>query len=481
MSHEIRTPMNAILGFSELLEDLVENPKALSHVKAIRESGESLLHLINEILDLSKIESGKMEIDPKPTSVRAICESVRLLFAQQAAEANLGLGLRIDDGCPDYLVVEELRIRQILLNLISNALKFTEAGRVEVTFRARKEQLDPDHVTFEIKVSDTGVGIPPADQQSVFLPFRQVDDSDSIGGTGLGLSICRGLAKRCGGEISLESEVGRGSVFTVTLPGTEVASGVQGGEIDVAQGADFNLLEPSRILVIDDNRFNRELVAGYLDGTHHRFLAAGGGLEGIERALDWRPNVILMDIRMPSVDGKEARRRIKADPALAQIPVLAVTASSLQQQTSELRRDFDGYLRKPFSKHQLFGELAKVLPMLQDSVVEAAIDSTEQEIEAQGVDPASWDDLVDMLRAQGSERAQRLLDTMLIGDIESFAIELSDAGEGAGCEALAIFAETLKEQALLFQLSKIEATLGSFDELVERIASLNEEALENKE
>ncbi|MFT5410033.1 MAG: PAS domain S-box-containing protein [Verrucomicrobiales bacterium] len=479
MSHEIRTPMNAILGFSELLGDMVENPKARSHVRAIRASGKSLLHLINDILDLSKIESGKMTVDPRPMSVRAMCESVRLLFAQQAAEANLGFDLRIDEACPDYLVVEEQRIRQILLNLISNALKFTQTGRIDVTFWAEKDRLDPRHVTLEIKVADTGIGIPVAKQRSVFLPFRQVDDSDSIGGTGLGLSICRGLAELCGGEISLVSEEGSGSEFRVTLPRTEVASGVDEAMPDVGSGTDFDLLDPSRVLVVDDNQFNRELVAGYLEGTHHLVTSANDGEEGVALARDWKPDVILMDIRMPRLDGKEARRRIKADPALAEIPVLAVTASSLQHQTHELRRDFDGYLRKPYSKRQLFRELAKVLPALEDSMVDAAIDSTEGEIEARLADPAGWVELVEMLRMSCSERVPHLLDAMLIGEIESFAIELAQAGRAAGCEALTSYAMSLKEQAALFQLSKIEATLGNFGELVERIASLCERALNN--
>ena len=175
MSHEIRTPMNAILGFSELLDEIVADPKAKGYVNAIRSSGESLLSLINDILDLSKIESGKLELRPGPISVRGMVESVRLVMALQAAENHLDFSVEVDDACPDYLVLDNLRVRQILLNLIGNALKFTKQGSVSLRVWAEKLLLDSETVALRMSVADTGPGIPEKEHQAIFLPFRQVD------------------------------------------------------------------------------------------------------------------------------------------------------------------------------------------------------------------------------------------------------------------------------------------------------------------
>ena len=470
MSHEIRTPMNAILGFSELLEDIVSNPKGLSYVQAIRSSGQSLLDLINDILDLSKIESGKLELNPTPISVRAMVASVRLLFAQQAAEQNLNFVVEVGDECPDFLVVDDLRVRQLLLNLISNALKFTQKGSIDVLLVAEKDPLDAQKVTLAMRVSDTGVGISEADQKLIFLPFRQVGSHDSLGGTGLGLSICRRLTELMAGEISVESEEGQGSTFWIRIPQVQVAKEAAGIDTGSAAPVNFDLLKESRILVVDDNEFNRELAMGYLESSHHTVAQAVDGKEGVAKVRNWKPDVVLMDIRMPVMDGKEARRIIKADPELKKIPVLAVTASSLLHHTRELRRDFDGYMRKPFSRTQLFRALAKVLPSLEESVVEEAITTLEEEaVDAGEVDRSRWKGLFETMRVWGEERVPQMQRSMVIGEISEFSMELESLAEKARCEPVASYAATLREQAALFELSKLEVTLASFDDLNEQL------------
>jgi len=475
MSHEIRTPMNSILGFGELLEEIVQDKKARGYIRAIRASGNSLLNLINDILDLSKIESGKLELRPEPISVRGMVESVRLLFAQQAAERNLDFTVSLDDACPDYLELDDLRVRQLLLNLISNSLKFTPDGSVSVAVSAEKDPLDAQLITLEMSVADTGIGIPEGEQKAVFQPFRQVDGSDALGGTGLGLSICRHLTKLMGGKISLESEEGRGSTFTILLPNIRVASGGSDASETAEAPVDFNLLKPSRILVVDDNQFNRELAAGYLGDSHHEFAEAADGLEGLEKVRDWKPDVVMMDIRMPVMDGKEARRRIKEDPELKSIPVLAVTASSLLRHTAELRRDFDGYMRKPFSRTQMFRALAKVLPALEDSLIEEVLAKDEDRQTGEEVDRSKWPELVKELQSWDSQYIPQLRGAMVIGDIAEFASELFKVGTDAACEPVASYAELLRDQASGFELSKLEATLGTFGELIEQL----EEQIQN--
>ena len=465
MSHEIRTPMNAILGFGELLDETVQEPKARGYIKAIRDSGESLLNLINDILDLSKIESGKLDLRPGPISVRGMVESVRLLFDQQALELNLDFSVEIAEDCPDFLVLDDLRVRQLIINLVSNSMKFTPSGEVILRVLAVKDPLDAHHVTLMIEVEDSGVGISEEDQKMIFQAFRQGEGSDPLSGTGLGLSICNRLAELMNGTIKVRSELGSGSTFWIELPGVEVASGAAENEAGGDSRVDFNQLKASKILVVDDNHFNRELALGYLEGSHHEVEEANDGQQGIDKVREWRPDLVLMDIRMPVMDGKQAREQIKADPELKTIPVVAVTASSLLHHSRELRRDFDGYMRKPFSRAQLFHALAKILPSLEEAVVEEVIEAKE----AGDFDSSKWGDLIEKMRQWDTRVVEPLMKSMVIGEVVEFAKRLESEAQVAGCEPVENFAHQLAVQAGLFEVSKIESSLGGYKALIEEL------------
>ncbi|MFT5470099.1 MAG: PAS domain S-box-containing protein [Verrucomicrobiales bacterium] len=481
VSHEIRTPMNAILGFSELLEGLVDSPKAQKYLGVIRASGDSLLKLINDILDLSKIESGKMELAAAPVAVRETFESVRLLFSQQVAEKNLGLNLEVAPEVPDCLVLDVLKVRQILFNLLSNSLKFTDSGRLRVTVHCEKEPLVERRVHLVLTVSDTGCGIPEADLKKIFLPFRQAEITRAIDaeGTGLGLSIVRRLAKLMGGTVKVESIVDEGTTFTVTLPNVEISAAVTESEGTQTADQELNRIAPARVLVADDNAFNRDLVEGYFDGTHHELIFAKDGKEAVDITRAERPDIVLMDIRMPELDGKEALAKIKADGDLRNIPIIAATASSLSAESKILKNVFDGYLRKPFSRADLFAALASVLPLVEEQIVEKAVTA----VEGDSTNPLTeeiqeaWLSTLGRVRDELDGRWKGLEKTMSMGELGDFARSLYAWGQEAECAPLSRYGAMFVEYAENFELSNIKAALARLPELLQEIEELANEPL----
>mgnify|MGYP002779574558 FL=1 len=361
MSHEIRTPMNAIFGFSQLLSRQVRDPKAIEYIRAIRASGQSLLALINDLLDLSKIEAGRMEMHLVPTDVQDLVETTLTVFTEAAADKQLTLATEIDPVLPRALLVDPHRFRQVLVNLVSNAIKYTPAGGVRVALQS--QQVGPDRVALLLRVADTGIGIEPGDHERIFDPFQRSEQAETsrIEGTGLGLSIVRRLVELMGGTIGVSSRPGKGSIFEVRFPDVEVAR----RSVDASvrpRHVDFSKLRRSRILVVDDVPLNRELIAAYLEGAGHGVTFAEDGLEAVAAAERLAPDVVLMDIRMPRLDGRQAAQRLRAaqfDPAPI---IIAVTASSMTGDEGGARQVFDAYLRKPVSAQELFDSLAALLP-----------------------------------------------------------------------------------------------------------------------
>jgi CheY-like chemotaxis protein/two-component sensor histidine kinase len=478
-----------------------------------------LLALINDILDLSKIEAGKLELQYEPVNVRRLVDEIQKLFSIKAGEKGIKLLTEIDPKLPRGLMLDEVRLRQVLFNVVGNALKFTEKG--EVTIRARvtsplygvrwrsesasgdtalaardpraaalevsppeakavtasnsvtalHTEAEPDetHVTLLLEVSDTGIGIPKDQQEHIFGAFAQVagQSTRKFGGTGLGLTITKRLMEMMHGKIEVESEPGRGSTFRFTFPNvaiTELAESdavVSGGEGDLAQFA------PATILVADDVVLNRQLVAGYFEGTRHKLITATNGLEAIEQAAKHRPDVILMDMRMPELDGYQATMRLKADPALKNIPVIAVTASSFRDEEARARKVCDGFIRKPFNRSELIAELGRFLkPAGEDQERSGGV---SQAAIAQGIDDkvsedvlVKWRELAARLRTQQSQVWPELCQTLEVASIETFALQLRDLGKSYGAPALQRYGEELLEQAQRFNLDKLPHTLELF-------------------
>lgn len=454
MSHEIRTPMNAIFGFTQLLSESIQSPLERDWIISIKKSGQMLLSVINDVLDLSKIEAGKLNLHTQATDIGSIVDDTIVMFTPLALEKGLKLNRDIDLAGIDPLMLDGQRLRQVLMNLVSNAVKFTEHGTVEVKLQVTPgEDSSLRDITFII--ADTGIGIPPEKLKKIFEPFEQAQSPDGKvrQGTGLGLNISLKLINAMQGSIDVESELGRGTTFTVKIP--NVVSTDQHPAISaVEEKVDFNLLPPLSILAVDDVLWNVQVAEGYLRNSHHTVHSASDGAQGVERATDLLPHVVLMDLRMPGMSGFEALAAIRAEPSLAKTAVLAVTASSLSDEEVALRHRFDGYIRKPYSPSQLFDALRSVASNLErtDKVSDGQPSYWRAELREQ------WQQLhkIELPAVQASMR---------MGEIVEFAKRLSDLAVESQFSELEIQAEILRSSTRSFDIKKIDEVLCQISQL----------------
>jgi PAS domain S-box-containing protein len=360
MSHELRTPLNGVLGYAQLLQrDRTVGPSHREALEAISKCGSQLLELINDILDLSKIEAGHLEIDEEPTDLAALVNDVRYVVAEGAERKGLNLTLTVGEDLPRWVMLDGRHLRQVMLNLLGNAIKFTVAGEV----RLAVARADRAHLQFA--VSDTGVGIEPEALTEIFAAFAQARAGSAAGGSGLGLAISDRLIARMGGQLKVESVLGEGSRFWFTLPLTAAQPPSHPARHDqTTLPLDARLAPGERLtaLVVDDSTANRRILASLLESAGAEVFCASGGLEALEFARAHRPAMIFMDLKMSDLDGLEATRRLKQDPVTADIPVVAVTASAFGnvRQTAREAGCVD-YLSKPVRAQLLFEILQKHL------------------------------------------------------------------------------------------------------------------------
>ncbi len=356
MSHEIRTPLTGIIGFAGLLEE-VEGmpPMAQTFASRIVTAGQALLSVVNDILDFSKIEAGQIELDPQPFDPVAFVGETLDLVRAQAANKGLALALECRGALPAAIEADSSRLRQILLNLLTNAIKFTERGGVTVAV----SYLAGGDGALRVSVTDTGVGLAPKEVRRLFQRFSQADGSISrqYGGTGLGLAICKSLAELMGGTIGVESRKGRGSTFwfTIAAPKADLAA-PEIGVVDAAADA-----QPAHVLVVDDVAVNRELVRRMLQAVGHEVTEAGGGAESVEIALHQPFDLILMDLQMPGMDGLAATRAIRAtSEANAGTPIVALSANVMPAHLEACREaGMNDHIGKPIDAAELVTKVAR--------------------------------------------------------------------------------------------------------------------------
>jgi signal transduction histidine kinase/ligand-binding sensor domain-containing protein/DNA-binding response OmpR family regulator/protocatechuate 3,4-dioxygenase beta subunit len=493
MSHEIRTPMNAILGFSELLRTQLAASKERNYLDAISSSGRTLLTLINDILDLSKIEAGKLELQYEPVSVVRVVDEIQKVFSIKAGEKGVKLLTEIDPKLPRGLMLDEVRLRQVLFNVVGNALKFTEKGHVKIRACAESvaagassstaEEPDETRVNLMLEVSDTGIGIPKAQQEHIFGAFAQVSGQSTrkFGGTGLGLTITKRLTEMMHGVIKVESEPGKGSTFHFVFPNVAITELAESDAIATDGQGDFSQFAPATILVADDVALNRALVAGYFEGTAHKLITATNGLEALEQAEKHRPDVILMDMRMPELDGYEATKRLKANPALKGIAVIAVTASSFREEEARARKACDGFIRKPFNRAELIAELKRFLKPAHQRGIEPSDGKAETApVEPSAIPEAVWASRPDLLAKLRQEHATvwpRLCRMMDMGEVEEFAKRLEAWSEGGQLPVLRNYAAELMMDVDSFDVDQLAKTLKRFPVLFETAGQKQEQTL----
>lgn len=417
MSHEIRTPMNAILGFSQLmLRDQDLTPRQCQYLGTINRSGEHLLALINDILEMSKIEAGRTTLNLSTFDLPALLKDLEMMFRVRTDEKKISFSVETIGDVPKYIVTDINKLRQVFINVLGNAVKFTEHGGVSL--RVRADRQDANGPFLRVEIEDTGPGISADDQDKLFRHFEQTKTGQQAGtGTGLGLAISQEFVRLMGGAITVNSEVGKGSVFIIHLPLKE-------GEAQAVQAKDTprQVLRlqsgPAayRVLIADDIENNRQLLAQLLGPVGFEIRLATNGAEAVQEFEQWRPHLILMDFRMPVMDGREAIRRIRAMSGSKEPKIIAVTASAMDENRLELMKiGADDFISKPFREAELFQKIHTHL-RVEYVYAEPAVAAPAETAELTPESLAGWpQDIIDPMR-----------DAVITADLDQLLARIQD-------------------------------------------------------
>ena len=425
MSHEIRTPMNAVLGFSEALYYRLDSEQHKRMVQSILNSGNLLLSLLNDILDLSKIEAGKLDLTLNPVNLRSIIEDIRVLFSEKANKKGLYFEVHFLSDQPAVLILDEIRLKQVLFNLVGNAVKFTSSGGINISVQIEQSEKGRDAGNLTIRIEDTGTGIPAGELETIFDPFSQASSVRAAAneGVGLGLAIARRLVDKMGGRIYVESEPGSGSVFSIILTDVKYAESPL-PEVNAVVDANI-VFKEAVIMIVDDVHLNIDTVTALLNDTALSFIPVSDGESALRILERVRPDVILINIRMPGMSGFDLAAIIRNIEKMRSVPLIAFTASVFCMDKISDKSLFDGYIIKPVTRLSLFNELSKFIShsvgiseqkQLPDNLIILPEPGTPSHL--------MLPEVAKVLETMFLPRWERLKGKLLINEIDEFASDL---------------------------------------------------------
>ena len=465
MSHEIRTPMNSIIGFAEILDKEITNPVHKEYLSSIKKGGNALLAIINDILDLPKIEAGKLNIKKETINPSKMFLEIESIFHGKIISKNISFIVEIDKNIPKYIILDGIRTRQILFNLIGNAIKFTQTGYIKLKVENIYKDNIKNKVDLLFSIEDTGIGIDEKNLKSIFNAFEQQGDQDiaKYGGTGLGLAICTKLVHMMNGEIKVQSKKNVGSTFTVILKDIDISSIHE--EIVPQKLLSSNIIfKKSKILVVDDVEENRKLMEASLKDFDLDLTMAENGKEAIDKLKNLNVDLILMDLRMPIMDGYEAAGIIKADDKLKQIPLIALTASVMGEALEKVSQyGFDGYLRKPVIIEELIEELSKYLEY--HFIDEHIAQNNHLKI----LDFEKLEVVLDKLQNELNSEWINIKDGGDFSLIEKFANKLNDLSMEEDIYILNDYAQELIKNINAFDIEKVDYLMNTYLELIDNL------------
>jgi PAS domain S-box-containing protein len=473
ISHEIRIPLNSIIGFSEMLANQLQEPRLREYASSIKSAGNSLLMLINDILDLSKIEAGRVEVSLESVDLRAVINEISQVFAPKVAKKRLDFFIDVQSGIPTFLMLDKVRIRQVLFNLIGNAVKFTDQGFIRVLAETRSQGVLPGgKIDLLITIEDSGIGIPHKYHDKIFNAFVQIGASgnQSLEGTGLGLSITRRLLEMMSGSIMVDSEPGKGARFVVSLQDVQIAEYESQKilEQEVA-GASFR---GRHILLVDDSAINRHYVRDNLLESGMTVSEADNGEKALQEAGKKKPDLILMDIMMPVMDGYKAVEMIRQDKSLAGIPVLALTALAMKEDIERITSSgFNDYLIKPFNIHDLYAKMGRFLPAGKRGKhavsSRSLLDQRNEETFISSVVAA-----LDIIEKEHMPLWRHANEIKEFKSIRVFADGIQKTGVTHNIRLLVDYGDKLMAYCDNYDIERIDASLAGFPEYVEKMKEI---------
>ncbi|OGU56769.1 MAG: hypothetical protein A2X64_01635 [Ignavibacteria bacterium GWF2_33_9] len=462
VSHEIRTPMNSIIGFSEILKSKITSKDEKVYLEGILKSSKNLLQYINNILDISKIEAGKLKLVHNSLNLRKCAYEINDIFKYEIQNKGLEFIFRFDESLPEYIFIDEIRLKQVLVNLLNNAIKFTEKGTISILYEKQKDNFVNGTVDIQIKVKDTGIGMNMNDGRNIFEPFVQKEGKESrkFSGSGLGLAITKQILDLMDSEIEVISEQNNGSEFIVNLRDVAIDFNVSSSTISGLQK--LKAKPDTKILIVENNDLNRKLIIDLLKNENILFLEADNGNDALEMAVKHLPHIILLDMNLPFPDGFQIAKTIRSIPQTMNTPIIALTSSVLKTEKERLMNfGFDNVILKPIDNIKLINTLNIYLnaEILKTQPTKEIYQDTQENNK-----DLSFSDKIEFILSF-SKKAGEISRKLILSEANSLCKAIKEFNSSRNSILINHFVEELEDGINKFKLDKVRTILMKIENM----------------